>query len=1582
MALEASTLSVVVNSSGIVETTKALNDLATAGEKAEKSTSNIGSGAQASAKKQIDAAQQAAAGFDALVASVRAVSGAQDVAARALGQTAAQTSAADKEAAAFVATLKRQAETVGMSTKELREYNAEQMRMKAATLGVSQQVDGYINSIKNAKGPHESFNLLTAGSARELMVLGHELSQGQFQRFGGSLIVLGERINFLPSLLEKAGAAASSLGLSLGVFIGAIAASAAVIGAAIYTYNKSAQALKELNHEVVLTGGSAGATGDALYTMANRIGSSFGEFGKAREAVMSLAATGRFAADQINIIAEAAVGLEKYAGVSIEKTTAAFEKLAGNPLKITDKGFKDVSNAAMQLDEQMHFLEPTVLAHIMQLERQGEHATASRVAIKALADEEKNRAEELKAQLTPLGALLDTLAAKASNFWNNLLHKGSMTDQINAAKDALQHAQDNGVGPTRIKKLQDELSKLQNKVLQDNYDAAEQGHKKTMDRLANEQLTYMRNLMERSKGEENLQQRLARFDNIIAQQRERAKNDPTFRAMTGDMLSDDSVAMMRKQVERDSIKAGPKPKADGLAGLNQHLAEANAKYEIDKRYYDNQIKFIDDLQQKRLISNSVADHAKKEFLENESQLEHDSLEAQLRMVDGFYSKDTRLMEDAATKRAELRKRIERNEADTAARQDRSATDPAARAQKEQDDADAKAAQFIKTIASQTQALQDKIDAYNRVPEAARAAITNEKQMQDEFTKAEIEWKQQQIDAITAMGEGSAEEVIRLNAEKKALEDRAKAQKDWEEIQAKINAAAGRSSALTKVATEQVRMWKDIGSEIEKSLTSAFGNAGTAAGKMFKAFAEGQADQISLTNQARVVRENASLSVQEKEKQLNDIQLQGAQNQVGMYGNMADAASGFFDKGSTGYQAMAKAAMVLHTAEVALSLIKGVNAILTQGEGDPYTAFARMAAMTAIVAGLGVAVTGGGSGGSFSSADQQKIQGTGTVLGSQTITDGTKVILVGEKSNSIANSLKIVEKTSGLGLAVQNNMLTAMTSLNNNITALAKSIATSGSLTGVTAQPYLTGISSVVANTLGKIPLIGGMIGKIATSIFGGKVTVDDTGLQVNKQSLAQIAAQGVSASQYTNTTKSGGWFSSDKHNTDLSKLDPNTTDQFTKVVLSMEDAIKQAGVSLGVSGDAFNQRLNSFVVDIGKVSLKGMNSDQIQTTLQNIFSKLGDQMSMFMFSDLAKFQKVGEGLLETVSRVANDLMQVNDVFKVLGKTMPQAAAGIAQAEKLVDSFGSSDALTKAVKSYQDAIYTDNEKLAPVVKSVQDSLAAMGLSSVKTKEDFKLVVDSLDLTSDSGVALFNKLMTLAPTFGSAIDGLAKVNDTTKSSIQSVIDKLKQFSDNIHKFRDGLVLSASSPLTPQQQLAAAASQFETTIKKAMAGDENAQGHVTDIAQSYLDAARTMFASSDSYTAIFQKVEDELAKVQDFADGGVSDAQKQLDTMTNQLTSLNTLNGTATDILNSLNNLVNGASPASTATNSNATNAELLQTLKTLVGTVQQSDANNVNALQNNAAATYDSQASVGKAIGEVIKAVITTTKTGELYQTVER
>ena len=61
---------------------------------------------------------------------------------------------------------------------------------------------------KKVEGAH-------AGVNRELLVLAHEMSQGNYSRFGGSLLVLAERTNFLSFALSGTGALVSAVGAAV-----------------------------------------------------------------------------------------------------------------------------------------------------------------------------------------------------------------------------------------------------------------------------------------------------------------------------------------------------------------------------------------------------------------------------------------------------------------------------------------------------------------------------------------------------------------------------------------------------------------------------------------------------------------------------------------------------------------------------------------------------------------------------------------------------------------------------------------------------------------------------------------------------------------------------------------------------------------------------------------------------------------------------------------------------------------------------------------------------------------------------------------------------------------------------------------------------------------------------------------------------------------------------------------------------------------------------------------------------------------------------------------------------------------------
>lgn len=1725
MSLEASTLTIVVNSTGIADATKALADLAKAGENAEKKTSNIGSGAKQSAKDQVDAAQQAASAYNAIIdmmteksntfyadkamkaamasqqelfdgmsmmdklwayaddmrqkdAAARAQQ-AEDIRAKQAQQLADATAASEKilaqqfdafqkqkqmeasaqakgdalnqagqraadyqkiqeaakalaeetkrltaaeaaereqreqidymkwiasgkaaaaaareqadalsaqqkaeaqskaEGDAFVAMLKRQADTVGMTTKELREYNAEQLRAKAAQLGVSQAVEGHIQALSQARGPHESFNLLTAGSARELMVLGHELSQGSFQRFGGSLIVLAERINFLPSLLEKAAGAASALGMGLGLFITGIAAAVAVIAAFGVAIVKGAAEQREFNAALLITGNYAGMTADNMEAMAQSVGKANGSIGAAKKTIVELAGSGKFTADQILLISDAVVAVEHATGKSGETMIGEFEKLATMAITSSKRSYDEISRHVMELNDKYHFLTAAQYDHISALDKQGESQAAANEAEEAYASAMKKRADDIKENLGDIQKAWIHVKEVASEGWDAMLGIGKKVtpqDEIDRLKGMLEtmdsrpawfSGKDQGGGAqkqfdeSRLKIVMALTAAVEEKNKADA--AAIQQGKNLQDQQAGihaiarndaiMQQVSKQNAGERALAEEKVNNELAKRAIAL----DKLSQDPEIVKKALELekkYTDDAIAAREKQITDFYSKKGPKPHTEGMSGLDKTINEINEKYDVQKRAMDNEIKLIDFKNKYGLMADEDAQAAKKELLDAELDLEKDHLEKVKGAASDFYSTDVRLMNDAASKKLNAQKQLNKVMSDIDVKNKMNDLVPdvnyAAEQEKQQKEQD----NILKQIEKQTKSVQAQVDAYNNLPDAVKAVGVRQKEMASEVEQAKINSLQAEKDSLQsndlieqAMNKRRIDQIDKEITARQGLKavDKAKEGNDKQN-----NEILGRSSALTKIATEQVKMWKDAGNEIEKSLKAAFGNSGKAAGEMFKVFAENQAQQIDLVNQIRVVKEKEGLTDEERTKQITALQDSSAQSAVAMYGNMADAASGFFDKQSTGYKVATSISKAFHLAETAMALAS-IPAKLAAGAATMFAqsgwgGFAGVAAMTAAVAAFGVAVSGGG-GGPMSSQMQQKVQGTGTVLGAPTILDGVDVKLVGQKSDSIANSLKIAEKNSGLGLVVQNDMLSALQKLNSSIDSFATLAAQNSGLTGYTANSSKSfdskgiGAAGAVGGAVGgaalaanlaigmsfAFPVLGtiagavlgalighGVVGKALSSVFGGSKSVDDTGLSIGKTSLAQVAQSGLSGSQYTNTTTSGGWFRSDKHDTATQSLGSEFNDQITKVVLSMEDTLKVAAVGLGMSGDAFNQKLQSFVVDIGNISLKGMTGDEIQKTLQNVFSKLGDEMASYAFSDLQKYQKIGEGLMETVVRVANDLQQVNDVFAVLSKTIPAGLEAIKTSEALISQFGSVDNLTKGVKSYISAIYTDQEKLLPVIKSVNTAMDGLGLSYVRTKEQFKAVVDSLDLTTEAGAKMFATLMNIAPAFAQTIDDTEKLaNDArsaltdaynresqaikdTQSKMQSLVTTLKQLgSDSL--------LSDMSPLTPQEKYLEAKSQFENVAQKAQNGDVDAQGQFQAAYSAFLSASKVANASGDQYKKDFLYAQKVTQQATEWAQKQVDVAKATLDALNKQVEGLIDVNAGLLTVSQAIANLI---------------------------------------------------------------------------------
>jgi hypothetical protein len=686
---------------------------------------------------------------------------------------------------------------------------------------------------------------------------------------------------------------------------------------------------------------------------------------------------------------------------------------------------------------------------------------------------------------------------------------------------------------------------------------------------------------------------------------------------------------------------------------------------------------------------------------------------------------------------------------------------------------------IGAIMSQVEAQELKVKTYGMLPDAITAAQVAELEASKQskvLTDEGLADIQRRIDGLTRLGSAQTASQIQ--------EDAKKASADLDKF-----------LDPTKAQT------------FGEALRTAFGSAGDSLTKL-----AGSLQQYGI-KQAEIAkaRKDADAEYEGSKKGGNDyakylerigeISKKNTKEQLGSYGDMASAASGFFDEHSRGYQALQTASQVFHAAELAMTLAelvpKGISAVLSQGQGDPYSAFGRMAAMAAIVAGLGVAIGGVSGGADTTAKDRQAANGTGSVLGD-----------TNAKSDSLKKSLDLIEKNTYQDLSISASMLSVLQSINVGINGLGNILyRTDGFSTK--ALGVQAGGASAAGQQLGAItPILSAvgskLTGQIANFLFGGNVHTVDTGISVAPGSLGQIAAGGANVSQYSDTKTDRGLFRKSKSGTQLNALGDEVDDQFTKILSGMGDAISQEAGILGLSGDAFTSTLNSFVVDIGKISTKDLKPEEVQAALQTALSKVGDDMAKFAVAGLQEFQNAGEGAFETLTRIATEYQTVDVVFESFGKTFGAVGfASVAARDELVQLAGGLDKFTAAGDYFLKNFFSDQEQAAALKKRIDPTLAKYGLSSEgdDAAKMFRDFVVALDTTTESGAQAYTALMTIAPALKQVTDA-AKDAEETQKSLLGIQAEIYQFTGD----------KAAAAAVLEKQHAIALEELEPSLRAA--------------------------------------------------------------------------------------------------------------------------------------------------------------------------
>jgi len=293
-------------------------------------------------------------------------------------------------------------------------------------------------------GHMEHLNLSTVGARRELLVLAHEMSQGNWKNFGGSLMVLGERMDAM-SLIFSAGGAV-------------VGATAGILGVFTLAAIKGTEESKAFATAMQLTGNYAGLTEGRFNEMARTMadGSHTG-IGTARQALQEMVASGRFTGDMLNTVGQTALTFSHMTGQSSADVVKDFAAMADG-----------VAKWAEEHNKQYHFLTGAQYQHIETLEREGQTQQAMQATMDAFND-------HLRTQTQNVG-YLESAWHKAkdamSDFWDSMKAVGRDTtidDQIVAAQAQLANLQNRAKasqGTREGSRLQDSIAAAQGALAQ------------------------------------------------------------------------------------------------------------------------------------------------------------------------------------------------------------------------------------------------------------------------------------------------------------------------------------------------------------------------------------------------------------------------------------------------------------------------------------------------------------------------------------------------------------------------------------------------------------------------------------------------------------------------------------------------------------------------------------------------------------------------------------------------------------------------------------------------------------------------------------------------------------------------------------------------------------------------------------------------------------------------------------------------------------------------------------------------------------------------------------------------------------
>ena len=242
----------------------------------------------------------------------------------------------------------------------------------------------------------------------------------------------------------------------------------------------------------------------------------------------------------------------------------------------------------------------------------------------------------------------------------------------------------------------------------------------------------------------------------------------------------------------------------------------------------------------------------------------------------------------------------------------------------------------------------------------------------------------------------------------------------------------------------------------------------------------------------------------------------------------------------------------------------------------------------------------------------------------------------------------------------------------------------------------------------------------------------------------------------------GGWFRSDK--TTTSPLDEGLGAIFDAGAKAVSQSARSYADALGLPASA----IDGYSKQI-QISLSGLNEQQIREKIEQAVAGFGQGLAERFAQQLDPFAKAGETLAQTFERLAG-IQTFSRTLNELGGVFERVAwLSIDAREHLFDLAGGMQALGQQAMQFVQDYYGRDEIAGIKADEIQARLAAVGITQdIASREQFRALVDSLDVSSAKGREQLATLLAASGSFTGLSDYLAETGLTLQQAAAQAPD----------------------------------------------------------------------------------------------------------------------------------------------------------------------------------------------------------------------